>query len=79
VLGRLWRRDVETVRTPPSPPRQLLKTAALESPEAPGPDSLKAGASRKRKALNAPLARIWLLDRETPPPRPCRSTTAPGA
>ena len=69
MLARLWKRDVETVAqtSPPAPPRQLLKTATLESPEAPGRDSLKAATRRKRKALNAPLARIWLLDRETPP------------
>ncbi len=74
VLARLWRREVEAVVEPlPSAPlRQLPGTVVLESPQAPGLDSPQEPLHKKRKLarrpMKPPVARIWLLDREAPPP-----------
>ncbi len=69
MLARLWRREAEAAIVPPLAALSELSpvSAPLESPRTPRPDS-PLTSRRKPKARNAPLARIWLLDRETPPP-----------
>ena len=77
MLARLWRREIEAaveqpLAIPRKQPLQVVlerppEMALLESPQAPGLDSRKSRRRKRRKPLAAPLARIWLRDRETPP------------
>jgi len=65
VLARLWRQVEPVVAQPP-------QAATPESLQAPRADSPKVAVRKRRKAsqtAKAPaVVRIWLLDRETPPP-----------
>ena len=70
MLARLWRREVEAAIAPPldTLPEQSPAAALLESPYAPGLDSPPPSRRKRKKLSSAPIARIWLRDRETPPP-----------
>jgi hypothetical protein len=82
VLARLWRREVEPAIAPPptmprstsrstppsTPPKPSVVEVRLESPAVPGPASPPTSRRRKRKKSGVPVERIWLRDRETPPP-----------
>jgi hypothetical protein len=73
VLARLWRREIETTIAPPLErlPEQSHVAALLASPHAPCLDSPAPSRRKRKKPSSAPVARIWLRDRETPPaPRP---------
>ena len=76
MLARLWRREAEAVIEPPplmapepsperpveapqgEPLRESLVTPSRKSPREPS----------RRRPVTLPVVRIWLRDRETPPP-----------
>jgi hypothetical protein len=82
VLARMWKREVEAAIAPPlamppstprstspnTPPKRPSVEVLLESPGALGADSPPTSRRRKRKKSSVPVERIWLRDRETPPP-----------
>ncbi len=70
MLARLWRREVEAATALPlaALPKQSPVAALLESRKAPDRDSSSTSRRKRKKLSSTPVARIWLRDRETPPP-----------
>ena len=76
MLARLWRREVEAVVEPPPlmapepSPEQPVEApqggSLRESLVTPGRKSLREPS--RRRPVTLPVVRIWLRNRETPPP-----------